>query len=318
MIGSHSLSPYFLFASRFVRKMYDDYDFNQEDDFQRLVEGRCSDDEEFFKEHSKKSQKIRKSSQLNKSGGKESTKPLTNKRKRDLELDDEDSNSIDLREDRWDKFDKYTSKYDRYERSEDENDYGDNDPVNPEDEAEEEPEKKAKSQKETDGEEKPKRKNVVRNPRVMLNDDKLKSSEGVIKLPQLFSQIKFKGKNYEKEDLNTIMGVYKNWSHRLMPSLQFDDFVERAEMLCRKAKMKVFLSKIRNNMPLDVRDKPGEQPDSEVVQQYDSQDEGLVVDKPDLVPKTMEGMAPKINFATTADSKRWLINIFLYRGIHGR
>lgn len=279
--------------------MYDDYDFNQEDDFQRLVEGRCSDDEEFFKEHSKKSQKTSKSFRGDRleSGNKKSTKPsaVANKRKRDLELEDEDSNSVDLREDDrlFDKYaSKYGSKFDRYERSEDEDDYGDNDPVNPEDEAEEEPEKKAKSQKEGDGEEKPKRKNVVRNPRVMLNDDKLKSSDGVIKLPELFKQTKFKGKNHEKEDLNAIMGVYKNWAHRLMPSLQFDDFVERAEMLCRKAKMKVFLNKIRNNMPLDVRDKPGEQPNNdETVQQYDdSQDEGdLIGGKPDLVPKTMEG-----------------------------
>lgn len=280
--------------------MYDDYDFNQDDDFQRLIEGRCSDDEEFFKEQSKRSQKPGKSGQLDKSSSKQSTKPsVTNKRKRDLELDDEDadSNSADLREDRydkWDKFDKYNSKfdkYDRYERSEDEDDYGDNDPVNPDDEAEEEPEKKAKSQKEGDGEEKPKRKNIVRNPRVMLNDDKLKSSDGVIKLPTLFKQMHFKGKNHEKEDLNAIMGVYKNWAHRLMPSLQFDDFVERAEMLCRKAKMKVFLNKIRNGMPLDVRDNPGEQRDNEeeVVQQYDSQDEDLIGNKPDLVPKAMEG-----------------------------
>ena len=270
--------------------MYDDYDFNQDDDFQRLVEGRCSDDEEFFKEHEKKSAKIRKSTQLDKSASKPK-QTVTNKRKRDLELEDEDSNSVDLKEDHYDRFDRYASKYDRYERSEDEDDYGDNDPVNPEDEAEEEPEKRAKSQKETaDGEEKPKRKNIVRNPRVMLNDDKLKSSDGVIKLPELFKAIKFKGKNHEKEDLNTIMGAYKNWAHRLMPSMQFDDFVERAEMLCKKAKMKVFLTKIRNNLPLDVRDKPGEQPDTvETVQQYDSQEEDVIRDKPDLVPKTMEG-----------------------------
>lgn len=275
--------------------MYDDYDFNQDDDFQRLVEGRCSDDEEFFKEHSKRSQKLSsKSGQADKSSkhstSKSASKQQTNKRKRDLELDDEDSNSaVDLRDDRYDKWDKY-SKYDRYERSEDEDDYGENDPVNPADEAEEEPEKKAKSQKEGDGEEKPKRKNVVRNPRVMLNDDKLKSSDGVIKLPTLFKEMRFKGKHHEKEDLNAIMGVYQNWAHRLMPSLQFDDFVERAEMLCRKAKMKVFLNKIRNGMPLDVRDQPGEQRDNEeVVQQYDSQDEGLMGDKPDLVPKAMDG-----------------------------
>jgi len=131
-----------------------------------------------------------------------------------------------------------------------------------------------KSKDGEEGEEKAKRKNIIRNPRVMLNDEKLKSVDGVIKLPELFKDVKFKGKNHEKDDLNRIMGIYQNWSHRLMPSLQFDDFIEKAEGLCKKAKMKTFLTKIRNGIPLDIRggEMQGEN-DNEVINQYDSDDD---------------------------------------------
>ena len=266
--------------------MYDDYDFNEEDDFQRLIEGKCSDDEEYFNEHKKRSEQPKKSTQSNKSQSKKSSNSITSsKRKRGdhLFLEDENSNSNDLKDDDYDKYD----KYDEYD------DYGDDDPVNPFEEAEEEPVRKAKDQSaaaKEEGDDKLKRKNIIRNPRVLLNEEKLKSSDGVIKLPELFKDIQFNGKNHEKEDLNRIIGIYQNWSHRLMPSLQFDDFIERSENLCKKGKMKVFLTKIRNNLPLDIRDKPAEEQDNnETVNQYDdSQDEQIIGDKPDLVPKTMD------------------------------
>lgn len=264
---------------------------------------RCSDDEEYFKNDERTQTKNKRSTQqstskstgksANKSSSKSSSKPSNkslNQRKSVPFADDEDSNSrgslIDLRDD-----DEKLDKYERYDKYDDYDKYSDDDPVNPFDEAEEEPVRKPKDANKSvnDGdEEKPKRKNVVRNPRVLLNDEKLKSQDGVIRLPELFKEVKFKGKNHEKDDLNRIMTIYQNWAHRLMPSLQFDDFIEKAEGLCRKAKMRTFLTKIRNGMPLDIRDKQAGEDDNEVINQYDSQDEAFN-DAPKLVPKNMEG-----------------------------
>jgi len=93
---------------------------------------------------------------------------------------------------------------------------------------------------------------IVRNPQPKLNADKLMTKTGIAHLSQLFQDVKFGGKGHELNDLNKIMFKLKHWSHRLFPSLTFDDFIEKVEQLGNKRPLKTFVSKIRYDLPLNL------------------------------------------------------------------
>ncbi|RWS30580.1 TIMELESS-interacting protein-like isoform X1 [Leptotrombidium deliense] len=99
---------------------------------------------------------------------------------------------------------------------------------------------------------KPRVQRLVMNPRPKLDVQKLKSERGIIAVPKLFENVKFKGKGYEKEDLNRLMMGMEHWANRLMPSLAFDDFIEKCETLGHKRQIQTFMTKIRLGLPLDV------------------------------------------------------------------
>lgn len=53
------------------------------------------------------------------------------------------------------------------------------------------------------------------------------------------SDVKFRGKGHEAEDLQRIMARVEHWSHRLFPKFQFDDFIEKVEKLGSKKVVQV-------------------------------------------------------------------------------
>ena len=229
-----------------------DFD-DEEDELQMMLEGREAGDDKLVESVSNKS---------GKSTFKSLTKSPVNRRKVVSESESEDDDEEEEEEEEEDKevhqnvLNQRQLSNDGFgdeamQSNEDGLDDEEEDDGTPKfDEAIEMPQNRSKAKEGTDGSAKIK---VVRNPRVILSEEVLKQVDGIVALPPLFRNLKFKGKTHEKEDLNLIMSVYERWAHRLMPSLQFDDFVEKAETLTRKAKMKTFLTKIRNNMSLDVR-----------------------------------------------------------------
>ena len=100
---------------------------------------------------------------------------------------------------------------------------------------------------------------IVSRPRVVLNADKLISNEGIAVLPQIFNDFKFGQKGSELKDLNAIMFRYNHWSHRLFPTLTFDDFIEKCEQLGNKRALKTFVAKIRYDLPLNLKPNQDEQ-----------------------------------------------------------
>ena len=108
---------------------------------------------------------------------------------------------------------------------------------------------------------------------VKLDPNKLMSAKGIADLPQVFADIKFAGKGSELKDLNSIMFRLSHWSHRLFPSLTFDDFIDKCEQLGHKKAIKNFVTKIRYDMPLNIA------PDKEEYIHEDNDE--LVDDKPE-------------------------------------
>lgn len=205
----------------------------EEDELQLLLEGREVGDDELVESAFASSTK---SLANKKAGVKKKRRPLLH------DLDDNDEDEAEDMDDNMGEEEPMRQYVNEYDEEEDDG--------HPKfDEAMEVPESSGKAKKNAEST----KKKIVRNPRFILNEELLKHVDGVAALPKLFKPIKFKGKGHEKDDLNLIMSVYERWAHRLMPSLQFDDFIEKTENLTRKAKMKTFLTKIRYDMPLDVR-----------------------------------------------------------------
>lgn len=63
---------------------------------------------------------------------------------------------------------------------------------------------------------------------------RLKGPRGLLALEASFKDVKFKGKGYEKEDLDMVMTRLEQWTHRLFPKFTFDDTLEKVEQLGRK------------------------------------------------------------------------------------
>lgn len=57
---------------------------------------------------------------------------------------------------------------------------------------------------------------VVRIKRKLLtlNVERLKGQRGIIAVDEFFGNIKFKGKGYEKQDLDEVMKRMEHWAHR--------------------------------------------------------------------------------------------------------
>ncbi|XP_067131290.1 TIMELESS-interacting protein [Centruroides vittatus] len=98
------------------------------------------------------------------------------------------------------------------------------------------------------------KKRVVRNPRVKLDASRLCGERGIAILPKIFENVRFKGKGYEKEDLNKLMSTLEHWAYRMYPCVPFDECLQIIEKLGNKAPVKVYLKKLRLDMPLLTND----------------------------------------------------------------
>ncbi|GAB6028357.1 hypothetical protein CHUAL_002525 [Chamberlinius hualienensis] len=108
---------------------------------------------------------------------------------------------------------------------------------------------------------------IKRTPRVTLNAERLTGERGIAQLPKIFSQVNFKGKGYEKRDLDVLLKTMEHWSHRLFPRLQFNDIIEKMEVLGTKRPVQNCLRKLRLDMPIlssDFVDDDDDEPEEQV------------------------------------------------------
>ncbi|KAK3915080.1 TIMELESS-interacting protein [Frankliniella fusca] len=107
--------------------------------------------------------------------------------------------------------------------------------------------------KESSKKDKPDEKKVVRirRPQPKLDAERLKGPRGLKQLKNSFTDIKFKGKNHETEDLQKVMARLEHWSHRLFPKFQFDDFLEKVEKLGSKKQVQNYVKRLRMGLEDD-------------------------------------------------------------------
>uniref|UniRef100_S4RS67 TIMELESS-interacting protein n=1 Tax=Petromyzon marinus TaxID=7757 RepID=S4RS67_PETMA len=93
-------------------------------------------------------------------------------------------------------------------------------------------------------------KKIVKRPRLKLDAQRLSSERGLPALRKTFENVKFKGKGHEVEDLKLIMKNMEHWAHRLFPKMQFDDIIDKMEVLGSKREVQNCLKKIRLDIPV--------------------------------------------------------------------
>lgn len=81
-----------------------------------------------------------------------------------------------------------------------------------------------------------------------MNAERLKSDRGVHTIENYFNGIKFRGKGYERDDLNMVMKKMEHWAHRCYPAYTFDDFIARVETLGRKKEMQTHMYRYRRGL----------------------------------------------------------------------
>ncbi|TSK19974.1 Lactase-like protein [Bagarius yarrelli] len=113
---------------------------------------------------------------------------------------------------------------------------------------------------------------TVKRPQPKLDSQRLLSERGLPALRTLFSDVKFKGKGHEAEDLKVLMKKMENWAHRLYPKLQFEDFMDKLEVLGNKKEVQTCLKRIRLDMPLIHEDFTGNDGDEAEVRLQEDAD----------------------------------------------
>lgn len=58
-------------------------------------------------------------------------------------------------------------------------------------------------------------------------------------LTKTFKDFKFKGKGYEKEDMDVVLKLLEHWAHRLFPKLTFRDTLAEIERVGTKKNVQV-------------------------------------------------------------------------------
>ncbi|XP_060569246.1 probable serine/threonine-protein kinase kinX [Ruditapes philippinarum] len=106
-------------------------------------------------------------------------------------------------------------------------------------------------------------KKIVRKPQPKLDPTRLTGERGIPILPNLFKDVKFKGKGHESHDLAVLMKKMEHWAHRLFPKMPFDEVVERVERLGSKKEVQTCIKKIRLDMPILTEDFVGSDQDND-------------------------------------------------------
>lgn len=129
-----------------------------------------------------------------------------------------------------------------------------------------------------------------------LNVERLKSSRGIHTVENYFKDIKFRGKGYEREDLNNVMKRLEHWAHRLYPNYKFDDFVSTVEKLGKKKQIQTHMYRYRQSLLEEVASQEP-QPEEEEAENAESAAGDYPIDELDeiidqqiqnytMVPKT--------------------------------
>ena len=109
----------------------------------------------------------------------------------------------------------------------------------------------------------------VRKPRVALNEERLLGKNGIRKLPELFKGVRFKGKGYEKEDLDLLLREMEHWAHIMIPKQRFEDVIDKLELLGRKKMVKLHAQDIQRGAAVADTD------DNEIMATLETDGDGL-------------------------------------------
>lgn len=97
-----------------------------------------------------------------------------------------------------------------------------------------------------------------------LNAELLKGERGLRAINGYFKDLKFKGKGYEKQDLDSIMKRLEHWAHRMYPKYNLDDSLITIEKLGKKREIQNHLMQIRTDtLPEQIFGDQNEEPDNE-------------------------------------------------------
>ncbi|XP_058455739.1 protein TIPIN homolog [Malaya genurostris] len=92
------------------------------------------------------------------------------------------------------------------------------------------------------------KKRTIRNPRLVLNVQRLCGPRGIVDMESYFKGIKLHGKGHEPDDLDAIMKRMQHWAHRMFPKYGLDDTLAKIEILGRKKQMQSYMNKYRMNL----------------------------------------------------------------------
>ncbi|KAI9584168.1 protein TIPIN homolog [Glossina fuscipes] len=169
------------------------------------------------------------------------------------------------------------------------------------------------------------KKRLVRNPRLRLTVETLSGPRGIHTLEDYFEKIVYKGKGYEKQDLDEIMKRLQHWGHRMYPTYKFDDVLSKIEVLGKKKPLQVHMSRYRLGLleSLKQTDKNVSEEEKEIEEETDIPvndvydefdallDEQIAISK--IAPRTPQPSSSKyttegdsfssINFTTPSFSK---------------
>ncbi|KAI8042769.1 protein TIPIN homolog [Drosophila gunungcola] len=96
-----------------------------------------------------------------------------------------------------------------------------------------------------DGQKVEPKKRAVRNPRPRLTVETLRGPRGIQTIEDYFKDVKFKGKGYEKADLDEVLRRLQHWGHRMYPTYTFDDVLNNIERLGKKKPLQVHMTRYR-------------------------------------------------------------------------
>uniref|UniRef100_A0A1A9UL50 TIMELESS-interacting protein n=1 Tax=Glossina austeni TaxID=7395 RepID=A0A1A9UL50_GLOAU len=167
------------------------------------------------------------------------------------------------------------------------------------------------------------KKRLVRNPRLRLTVETLSGPRGIHTIEDYFQNIGYKGKGYEKQDLDEIMKRLQHWGHRMYPTYKFDDVLSKIEVLGKKKPLQVHMSRYRLGLLESLKpDKDASEdgkeieeetdiPVNEVYDEFDALlDEQIAISKiaprtpqPSSSKYTTDGSFSNIDFTTPSFSK---------------
>lgn len=116
-----------------------------------------------------------------------------------------------------------------------------------------------------------------------LNVERLKSDRGVHTIENYFNGIKFRGKGYEREDLNMVMKKMEHWAHRCYPAYTFDDFIAQVEKLGRKKEMQTHMYRYRHGLLEEVTNRNEDIEDNENMESASQMDGFQPIDELDEI-----------------------------------